>query len=125
MIGHMTSGEFQGRLRKAEELRKMGINPYPSRFETKHSIADAQKLGEKKLRTVEEINEKPKAEVTVRGRLMTLREHGRLAFANLKDVTGTIQICFMEGILGKEPYKLLRKVDMGDFIGVTGELFMT
>lgn len=121
----MTSGEFQDRLRKADELRKMGINPYPARFESKHSIADAQKLGEAVLRTVEEIAEKPKAAVTIRGRLMTLREHGRLAFANLKDFSGTIQICFMEGILGKEPYKLLRKVDMGDFVGCTGELFMT
>jgi lysyl-tRNA synthetase class 2 len=121
----MTSGEFQDRLRKAEELRKLGINPYPSRFETKHSIEEAQKLGETKLRTVEEINGKPKTQVTIRGRLMTLREHGRLAFANLKDFTGTIQVCFMEDILGEESYKLLRKLDMGDFMGCTGELFMT
>lgn len=121
----MTSGEYQDRLRKAQELRAAGINPYPARFEASHTIADLTALATKKLRTVEEINEKPKAQVTVRGRLMTLREHGRLAFANLKDASGTVQICFMENVLGKENYKLLRKLDMGDFVGCSGELFMT
>lgn len=126
----MSSNEFQDRLRKAQELRDKGVNPYPSRFESTHSAEQALALADtpakqKKLRSVEAINKKPKAELTVRGRLMTLREHGRLAFANLKDLSGTIQVCFMEQVLGKENYKLLRKVDMGDFIGVTGELFMT
>lgn len=124
----MTSGEFQDRLRKANELRALGIQPYASRFEASHSIQEANALGqktEKTLRSVEDIAAKPKAQVTIRGRLMTLREHGRLAFANIKDFTGTLQVCFMEQVLGKEEYKLLRKLDMGDFIGCTGELFMT
>ncbi|MFA4815257.1 MAG: lysine--tRNA ligase [Candidatus Gracilibacteria bacterium] len=122
----MSDQEYQDRLRKAEELRAMGINPYPSRFESTHSIEEVIKLGEKKTRTVEEmLAGKLKKQVTIRGRLMTFREHGRLAFANLKDFTGTVQICFMEQVLGKEPYKLLRKLDMGDFLGASGELFYT
>jgi lysyl-tRNA synthetase class 2 len=110
----MSTGEYHDRLRKMNELREMGINPYPSRFESKHSVADAIAKGEGKLR-----------EVTIRGRLMTVREHGKLAFANLKDFTGTIQICFMQDVLGKDRYKLLRKLDMGDFLGCSGELFYT
>ncbi|MFA6023951.1 MAG: lysine--tRNA ligase [Candidatus Gracilibacteria bacterium] len=122
----MSSQEYQDRLRKAEELRKLDINPYPSRFESTHSIEAATKLGEKKTRTVDEIlaDKGPKSQVTIRGRLMTFREHGRLAFANLKDFTGTVQICFMEQI-APAAYKLLRKLDMGDFVGVSGELFYT
>lgn len=123
----MASQEYQERLRKADELRTLGINPYPSRFESSHSIQETSASKEaQKARTVEDIlADKIDAKFTIRGRLMTLREHGRLAFANLKDSTGTIQICFMEQVLGKENYKLLRKVDMGDFLGATGELFMT
>ncbi len=123
----MASQEYQERLRKAEELRALGINPYPARFEASHSIAQVNVSKEaNETRTVEDIlADKIDARFTIRGRLMTMREHGRLAFANLKDVTGTIQVCFMEQVLGKENYKLLRKVDMGDFIGATGELFMT
>lgn len=122
----MSTQEYQDRLRKVEELRKLGVNPYPSRFESTHSIAEALSLNDSQMRTVEEILEKGvKEQVTIRGRIMTFREHGRLAFANLKDFTGTIQICFMEQVLGKENYKLLRKLDLGDFAGLTGELFMT
>ena len=122
----MSTQEYQDRLRKAEELKKLGINPYPSRFEASHSVEEVNKLGEKKLRTVEEIlADKVKTQVTIHGRMMTFREHGRLAFANVKDFTGTVQICFMEQVLGKENFKLLRKLDMGDFVGATGELFMT
>lgn len=122
----MSTQEYQDRLRKAEELRALGINPYPSRFESTHSVEAAIKLGEKKTRTVEEmLAGKVKKQVTIRGRVMTFREHGRLAFANLKDFSGTVQICFMEQVLGKENYKLLRKLDMGDFLGASGELFYT
>ncbi|QQR54452.1 lysine--tRNA ligase [Candidatus Peregrinibacteria bacterium] len=123
----MPSQEYNDRLRKADELRKLGINPYPARYEGSHSIAEvlASKKAQK-TRSIEDIlADKISTDFTIRGRLMTLREHGRLAFANLKDATGTIQICFMEQVLGKENYKLLRKVDMGDFIGASGELFMT
>lgn len=123
----MNSGEFQDRLRKSSELRELGINPYPSRFESTGAIQELSTSKEaQETRSIEAIlADQIHVDFTIRGRLMTLREHGRLAFANLKDVTGTIQICFMEQVLGKENYKLLRKVDMGDFIGASGELFMT
>ncbi len=111
----MSTNEYKDRLRKANELRELGINPYPARFASKHSVEEAIALGKKK-------SKKP---VTIRGRLMTIRQHGKLTFANLKDFTGTIQICFQQDTLGKEKYKLTRKLDMGDFLGCTGELFYT
>ncbi|OGJ42109.1 lysine--tRNA ligase [Candidatus Peregrinibacteria bacterium RIFCSPLOWO2_01_FULL_48_20] len=122
----MISNETQDRTRKVYELKELGINPYPSRFDSTHSVQEVLQLGKKKTRSVEAILKKsPKKQVTIRGRLMTLREHGRLVFANLQDFTGTVQICFMEQVLGKANTKLLRKVDMGDFLGVSGELFYT
>jgi len=131
----MATSEYHDRLRKMNELREMGINPYPSRFEGKHSVADALALGVKKRgkdapRDLDAIigpkkSKKPKKQITVRGRLMTIRQHGKLSFANLKDFTGTIQLCFMQDVLGKDEYKLLRKLDMGDFLGASGELFYT
>ncbi len=125
-LPRMTSNETQDRIRKVYELKELGINPYPSRFEATHSIADVLKLGKKKTRSIENIlKNSPQKQVTIRGRVITSREHGRLAFANLQDFTGTVQICFMEQVLGKANYKLLRKVDMGDFLGMSGELFYT
>ncbi|MFT7183819.1 MAG: lysyl-tRNA synthetase class 2 [Oceanicoccus sp.] len=122
----MASGEYQDRLRKMNELREMGINPYPARFESTHSVGEATKLGESEtLREMEAIKEDVKEQVTIRGRMMTVRAHGKLTFANIKDITGTLQVCFMQDVLGKDTYKILRKFDMGDFVGVTGELFTT
>ncbi len=120
------SDEFQDRIRKREELEKLQIHPHPSRFERTHSIDQALTLGEQKLRTFEDITEKGvKARITLAGRIMTFREHGKLSFANLKDPSGTLQIAFTENLLGKDTYKLLRKLDIADFLGVSGELFMT
>ncbi|MBT4384636.1 lysine--tRNA ligase [Candidatus Peregrinibacteria bacterium] len=118
----MSSNEYQDRVRKVSELKERGVNPYPSRFKDSDKIADLPN----KTRKLESILKKgPRADFTIRGRLMTMREHGKLAFADLKDFSGRIQICFMQDVLGKEKYKLLRKIDMGDFIGATGELFIT
>lgn len=121
------SGEYHDRIRKRDQLKEMNINPYPARFESTHSVAEAiAEADQKAPKDLEQILKKgPQKQVTVRGRIMTLREHGKLAFLNLKDVTGTLQICFMQDAMDKEKYKLLRKFDMGDFIGVSGELFFT
>jgi len=123
----MATGEYHDRIRKRNEIREKGINPYPSRFKSTHSVKEALVLGEKKKpRELDAILDKgPKKQLTIRGRIMTVREHGKLAFINLKDFTGTIQICFMQDVLGKDTYKLLRKFDMGDFLGCSGELFTT
>ncbi|OGJ43160.1 lysine--tRNA ligase [Candidatus Peregrinibacteria bacterium RIFCSPLOWO2_02_FULL_39_10] len=119
--------EFDIRLNKATDLRKMKINPYANRFERTHTSKQALSQGEKsKLREVADIVKSPeKTPMKLCGRLMTLREHGKLTFGHIQDFYGKIQICFMEDFIGKEKYKLLKKIDMADFIGVTGELFKT
>ncbi len=119
--------EFHNRLRKAQELRDLGINPYPARFEKTHSVKEV--LGSSQgssLREVSAILKSPsKKLLSIAGRLMTFREHGKLVFAHLQDFSGKMQICFMMDFLGKEKFKLLKKLDMADFLGVAGELFTT
>jgi len=63
--------------------------------------------------------------VSLAGRLMTLRDHGKTTFADLKDRTGQIQIYLREDRLGNEAYSLMKWTDIGDFLGVTGRLFRT
>lgn len=119
--------EMQDRLIKKKNLQEKGINPYPARFESTHSLKEAAALADtQNPRELEELLESGiQDQVTVRGRIMTLRGHGRLSFATLQDFSGRLQVCFMENVLGKEQYKLLKQFDMGDFVGVTGELFYT
>jgi lysyl-tRNA synthetase class 2 len=120
------SSEFQDRKRKLAELRELKINPYAARFERTHTATAALLSAEKSApRPLEEITANPQPTIKLAGRLTLMRPHGKLTFASLKDHSGKIQICFMQDFLGVEPYKLLRKIDIGDFLGVQGELFLT
>ena len=121
-----TINEFEDRKRKLAELREAGVQPFAERFERTHSILEARKAGEnEKPRELELILGNPKPEIKIAGRLVLMRPHGKLTFAKLKDFSGEIQICFMKDFTGDNAYKMLKKVDIGDFAGVRGELFVT
>lgn len=118
--------EYEDRKNKLKLLRKNGVQPYPERYERTHSLVQARQEGEEKgVRDLEAIIAKPKADMNLAGRLMLVRPHGKLTFAKLKDHSGELQICFMKDFVGEDAYKDLKLIDIGDFIGVSGELFVT
>lgn len=99
------------RMRKLKNLKKIGVNPYPSKFVRKNTITEALKLMGKKM--------------TVAGRLRSVRPHGKIAFADLEDASGKIQLLFRQDAISGDKYDLLPNLDLGDFIGVTGEVIKT
>jgi len=110
--------EREERLKKLEALRAAGINPYPA--ESKRNIT-AQEL----LANFSEW-EKSQAEVMLTGRLMSLRTHGNLTFANLQDESASLQIALSKKDLGDELYKrFVKLIDVADFIQVSGTCFVT
>ena len=118
--------EFEERKKKLEELRALGVQPYPARFERTHTALEVSKAAAKKIpRTLEEIVADPDCKVKLCGRIVLMRPHGKLTFAQLQDHTGKIQVAFMQDFLGADAYKMLRKIDVADFLGVTGEPFVT
>lgn len=111
---------IQQRLQKLQNLKERGINPYPYSFPRKEYSADV--LEEfKKLKKEERTNKK----VSVAGRVMTLRIMGKASFAHIQDQKGKIQIYVRENDVGEEVYKIFKKTDMGDFVGVEGTVFRT
>ena len=108
-----TNIEEQDRIKKMEELRKLGINPYPSKAEKTHSCKEASETKEGVV-------------VSIAGRLMSKRVMGRLSFCNIQDQSGQVQVAFSEKELGKEGFKFFVKLfDMGDFVSAKGEMFTT
>ena len=105
--------EHKIRLEKLEEIKKAGINPYPAEFE--------------KSNFVNEISEsKDKTKLKTAGRIMTMRVMGKLCFCHLQDGTGRAQIAIKSDDVGKDEFKFFtKKLDMGDFVGVSGEVFTT
>jgi len=63
--------------------------------------------------------------ISLAGRLVAKREHGKSSFAHLQDITGKIQLYFRLDIVGEECYSLFKALDIGDIIGVGGKLFKT
>jgi len=105
------------RLKKLEDLKGLSINAYPYRFDRTHS--SAQILKQFKDAT----DQHSKESVSTAGRIMALRRMGKISFAHLQDHHGKIQAFFSEGEL--KNFDLLKKFDIGDFIGVQGPVFKT
>ena len=106
------------RIQKLEEIRELGIDPYPYTFDVSHP---AQAILDQAEGLV-----KSEMTVTVAGRLITMRGHGKTGFAHILDRTGRIQLYVRKDRLGDEAYDLYsRLLDVGDFIGVSGTVFRT
>jgi lysyl-tRNA synthetase class 2 len=105
---------------KLESLRKRGIDPFGERFVVTHQ---AQALHER-FASAKEDELKAVGPVSVAGRVMALRHHGKTCFAHLQDSSGRLQLYARADQLGDD-YALFTDLDLGDFIGVTGELFRT
>lgn len=98
---------------KIKAIREKGIDPFPHRFKPTHTMAEAAKL-------------QPDAPVTIAGRIVLMRVMGKATFAHLKDGTGKMQIYVKRDNVGEESYEVFRKLmNMGDFLGVEGKLFVT
>lgn len=63
--------------------------------------------------------------VVMAGRLMTMRSHGKTAFANIRDKAGDIQVYFRKDVMGEEAYEFVKMLDIGDIIGIEGHVFRT
>ena len=105
------------RLKKLEAIRDLGHDPYPYRFQPTHSTTE--------LREAFESLESDGAEVSIAGRLMVMRGHGKAAFADLRDGEGRFQIYVKLDVVGEDTFALWKLMDIGDFVGVTGTLFRT
>ncbi|MFQ5532757.1 MAG: OB-fold nucleic acid binding domain-containing protein, partial [Candidatus Methylomirabilales bacterium] len=113
---------IQQRRQKSEDLRRISVDPYGSRWEV---TALAGELLERYRETPTTLLETEPIWVRLAGRMMTLRDHGKTTFAHIRDRSGQIQIYLREDVLGEETYNLLKFIDIGDFLGVIGHLFRT
>jgi lysyl-tRNA synthetase class 2 len=109
------------RVEKLERLRAKGIDPYPHRVKRTHSIAEALSALE-----AAEVADKEGPQVTVVGRLRSMRVMGKVTFAHIEDGSGSIQLFLRVQDIGEEAYQMLKQdLDLGDFVGAEGTLMRT
>ncbi|HEX3981458.1 MAG TPA: lysine--tRNA ligase [Acidimicrobiales bacterium] len=104
------------RRKKRDVLAGQGIDPYPSRFDR---TATASELHQRHDGLAADV--RTGESVRMAGRLTSIRGHGRLSFATLQDVSGSIQLLMQESVLSEQAKVVLANVDLGDWIGAEGE----
>ncbi|MCF7812645.1 lysine--tRNA ligase [Candidatus Gracilibacteria bacterium] len=113
------------RREKLEQWRKLGFD-YAAKFDRTHTSAEAKKAIKKKApRDTEKVMQKPSSSIRLCGRIVNIREMGKLAFLRLRDQDGDFQICFAQKTLEDEYKTFLKILDLGDFCGFEGEFFIT
>lgn len=110
----------QVRLKKLQELKERGIDPYPARFSRSHSVADVIACFSR-LREGERSSES----VAIAGRLTAIRRMGKAAFFDLLDEGNRIQVYASTEQMEEPSFRELGTSDVGDFLGVTGAVFRT
>ncbi|HEX5438229.1 MAG TPA: lysine--tRNA ligase [Gemmatimonadaceae bacterium] len=106
------------RLEKLARLTARGVAPYGYGYARTHSAAEAAAC-------LDASGEGDAERVSLAGRIVSWRGHGKSIFAHLADQSGRIQLYFRRDVLGADRYELLELFDLGDVIGVTGPLFRT
>ena len=110
---------IQARHEKLQAFIDKGVAPFGHRYEVTHHAADIRA----EFGGIE--NENDAGEVQIAGRLMAIRGHGKASFATIADRSGSIQIYFKLVVLGEEKYSQFKLLDIGDIIGLRGQVFKT
>ncbi|GIP50815.1 lysine--tRNA ligase [Paenibacillus sp. DXFW5] len=113
---------LQIRRDKLDELRGLGIDPFGKKYERTHMAGDIlQQYDELSKEDLEEKN----VEVSIAGRIVAKRGMGKASFAHLQDLSGKIQIYVRQDSVPEVKYEAFSILDLGDIVGVTGEVFKT
>ena len=129
---------LQVRRDKLKELQDMGRDPFKiTKYDRTHTSAqitehyteeerDFQARGSEEVQKITaKISDLNGQVVSIAGRIMSKRGMGKVCFCHLKDIDGTVQIFVKRDILGDDEYALFKKYDIGDIVGVKGEVFTT
>ena len=104
-------------------LRRLGIDPYPYRFEPSHTIAEIREKWEELCPDTTDPGKRTK--VVLAGRLLGTRMHGKTAFGDLLDTSDRIQLYIKKDEVGDGVFEMFELLDLGDWVGVEGTLMET
>ena len=108
--------EHHVRLEKIKKLKELGIEPWPEAKEVQNTCQQI----------INEFKEEDKKQYVVAGRLMTVRLHGKAAFATIQDESGQVQIYLKKDEIGDKAFDLFKDLlDIGDIVLVSGYAFKT
>ena len=120
LTGSGLLAEKNRRLGRLDDLRARGIEPYPYRFDRTHTLSEVRAT----WGTLEAGTE-TEHQVSIAGRIMLLREQGKLIFATVRDRAGEVQLFISKAVVGDEAFADISTLDLGDWVGVSGTIMTT
>ncbi|HET7274287.1 MAG TPA: lysine--tRNA ligase [Longimicrobiaceae bacterium] len=111
------SREVYDRLARLDEMRARGVEPFAYGFDRSHTTQEA-------LAGFSDDEEEGQT-VRLAGRIVSMRDMGKSRFAHIADLSGRIQLYLRVNVLGEDAYAVLDLMDLGDWIGVEGQVFRT
>ena len=111
------------RKQKVKELRSIGVNPFPNDFKPSHDVGGVlssySNFSDEEIKNLSD-------KLSLAGRVIALRDFGKSTFFHIMDRTGKIQGYIRRDVIGDEKLNFFKKfIDIGDFIGIRGDLFKT
>jgi len=107
---------------KLDGLRRAGVDPYPARFRPTVTVSEVQRrYGDSDAEALAE--EKPS--VRIAGRIVALRAHGKVVFADLSDGSAHVQLFIRRNALGDAGWEMVQLLDLGDVVGTDGTVMRT
>ncbi|MEY4174828.1 MAG: lysyl-tRNA synthetase [Actinomycetota bacterium] len=120
LSGSGLAAEKAKRLQKLAELRDGGTNPYPYRFDRSHTLSELRRAhGELEAGTETDV------QVAVAGRIMLMRDSGKLVFATVRDRDDDVQLFVSKAVIGDDGFEAFKSLDLGDWVGVHGTVMTT
>ena len=135
------SDQELARRAKLDKYKELGIDPFGQAFEQKDHSQEVKCLAEKEINAFKENNkdlseedlknqlheflEEKNIQVKVAGRIMFIRKMGKASFFSIQDKQGKIQVYIKRDIVGEENYDLFKMADIGDFVGIEGNVMLT
>ena len=110
------------RRKKLDDLKAKGINPFGNAYVR---TANSKSIKDEYSSLSKEELENNKVSVSIAGRIMSKRRMGKMCFMHIQDRYGHIQLVINKNDLGEEPYELVKASDVGDIIGVKGDVYRT
>ena len=113
--------EIEARRQKLDELKKNGEVVYKANFKKTHSAKEIASIAKSKFFVKQVVDQTPSPKYSVAGRVVSVRSFGKLAFLDIRDFDGDLQLCLKQ----KDTEYLDKYIDLGDFVGATGDIYKT
>ena len=112
------------RLDKLNLLKQQGVNPYPARYIRSHNTLESIDLFKKIEKENPNAEHNRTSKISTAGRIMAIRKMGNASFIDIQDGFGKLQTLLRKNVLN-EKYNILETLDIGDWVGISGEMFKT